>query len=134
MFKGDFDPGTPYGIDDIVIYDNGERAVYILQQEGPVGSPPTDSRYWSRVGQPISECILCIQDVIAQVYPIVESAVVSAMDRFFVDDKTLVLGSSTEGSEKKFAITVDDEGDIEAAEIEEETSADSDDDLNGGES
>lgn len=125
MFKGNYDSGTDYSVGDVVIFDDGERAVYTMQHNAPPGQPPTNSLYWGRVGQPLSECILNMQDALDQIPAVIETvaaeAVAEALGQYFVDDKTLILASSTEDSDKKFAITVDDEGDIGAAEVVEET-------------
>lgn len=124
MYRGVFDPGFSYNVGDVVIFDNGERAVYNLQSPAPEGTPPTDSLYWGRVGQPISDCVLLICDAVEQVEGNLETAEINlyaAIESHFADDKTLVLASSTEDSDKKFAITVYDDGEIDAAEIEEET-------------
>ena len=48
---------------------------------------------------------------------------VGTLKGYFKDAKTLVLASSTAESTKKFAITVDDDGELSATEIVEETPA-----------
>lgn len=48
-------------------------------------------------------------------------ALKDTIDGYFPDDMTLVLASSTAESAKKFAITVDDDGELTATEIVEET-------------
>lgn len=106
--KGAYDAGTTYAIGDVVKYTDG--IIYHLQKTAPAGTAPNDPRYWGQLDQRLGEAVCLMLDAFEMS--------LDALEKYFVDDKTIVLLSSTEESEKQFAITVDDDGEISATEIE----------------
>lgn len=46
MLKGIYAAGTTYDVGDIVEYTDG--AVYLMHQAAPSGTPPTNTRYWTK--------------------------------------------------------------------------------------
>lgn len=106
--KGAYNSGTSYNVGDVVTF-NG--AVYHLQKPADAGTEPVNTLHWGRLDQELAEAVKLIMDASAMAQ--------NELDKFFIDDKTIVLGSSTESSNKRFAITVDDEGELDASEITE---------------
>ena len=115
-FKGTYSGETSYSVGDVVIYD---KTVIILQNPAPAGTPPYDTLYWGTVEKPLAEAVLLMADVLADATSMV-AGVQTQFETAIPDAKTLVLASSTASSDKTFAITVDDAGDLAATEITEE--------------
>ena len=109
--RGNYSGDVTYDIGDVVMYTDGVS--YHLQKPCKAGVPPVDTLYWGRVSQPICEAVKLILDAME-----IESASIPTN----LSEDALVLKSSTASSEKEFIITVDDDGDITATEIEEEES------------
>ena len=145
--KGDYSGLTSYSVGDVVRL--GEF-VYVLRKACAAGTTPTDSLYWERMTQPISDCVEMIMDAIivaedgalvgkvannltttasgkvldarqGKTLKTAVDAVSEEVDLLYPDSKTIVLASSTASSTKKFAITVDDDGELTATEITEGT-------------
>jgi len=141
--KGDYSGLTSYSVGDVVRCDG---AIYVLRKPANAGTTPTDSLYWDRMPQPMADCVELIMDAIqvaedgALTGKVANNLTTTAsgkvldarqgkalkgliddvateVDLVYPDSKTLVLASSTESSTKKFAITVDDEGELTATEI-----------------
>jgi len=110
VYKGEWSAEKTYEVGDAVVYTDG--VVYHLQQPTLKGSTPHDTRCWGRLQAPLAACVLMFHDAISEIK--------EAVDGVIFDSKTLILGSSTEASTKRYAITVDDEDGLAATEIEEE--------------
>jgi hypothetical protein len=108
--KGEWDSGTTYAVGDVVRYTDGVS--YHLQNPCKAGTPPVETRYWSRTSQGVNDMVGLILDAEADD---VKPADVPKN----ISDDAIVLNSSTEGSKKQFLITVDDDGELTATEIEE---------------
>ena len=138
--KGDYSGLTSYSVGDVV--RNADDVIYVLRKPATSGTPPTDSRYWERLAQPLADAVELIMDGVAvakdgaltgkiadNLTTNSATKVLSAkqgkklkdmLDVVNPDSKTLVLLSSTASSTKKFAITVDDDGELTATEVIEE--------------
>lgn len=119
-YCGNYSSGTSYNVGDIVIYTDG--VPYILLKAAPAGTTCHDTMYWNRLQPPLADAIVSMNNAINSMLDTIGSdgAAITALNEIIVDDKTIVLASSTEDSDKKFAITVDDDGDLTATEITEE--------------
>ena len=142
--KGDYSGLTTYDPGDIVRWT--DNTIYILRKPCKSGVPPTDTLYWERMQQPLADAVELMMDSIAvaeggaltgkvanNLTTTASGKVLDArqgkalktliddigteLDLVYPDSKTLVLMSSTASSEKKFAITVDDSGELTATEI-----------------
>lgn len=107
--KGNWDSGTLYAEKDVVMFTDGVS--YHLQHPCPAGTPPVDTRYWSRTSQEINDIVSIAMDAIAMA---------DSNDPTNISENAILLNSSTEKSTKQFLITVDDEGEITATEVEED--------------
>ena len=141
--KGDYNGLTSYSVGDVVRCDG---VIYVLKKPAAAGTTPTDTLYWERMAQPMADCVELIMDAIlvsedgALTGKVANNLTTTAsgkvldarqgktlkgliddvateVDLVYPDSKTLVLASSTESSTKKFAITVDDDGELTATEI-----------------
>lgn len=61
--KGDYVAGTTYNVGDAVKYTDG--LMYHLQHPAKSGTPPTNTRYWGRVDQPLDEAAMLAMDIAA---------------------------------------------------------------------
>ena len=109
--KGAYSSGTTYAVGDVVV--SSENQVYHLQHPAPSGTPLTNTLYWGMIDQDLATAVLFIMDAIGIVNGTIEG--LNIPDNLSED--VLVLKSSTASSEKEFAITVDDDGDLTATEI-----------------
>jgi len=135
--KGNYSDLVSYSVGDVVVWTDG--TVYILHRPCSAGVPPTDTLYWERLDQYLAKAVTLIMGGIS----IAEGGALSGkvannltttasgkvldarqgkalkglIDAVNPDAKTLVLASSTASSTKKFAITVDDDGELTASEI-----------------
>lgn len=145
--KGDYSGLTSYSVGDVVRL---EGVVYNLVRPCAAGTTPTNTLYWERIPQPLADSVELIMDGIgvaidnALIGKVANNLTTTAtgkvldarqgkalkelvngvgaeLDMVYPDSKTLVLASSTEASTKKFAITVDDDGELTATEITEAT-------------
>jgi hypothetical protein len=138
--KGDYSGLTSYSVGDVVRL---EDVIYKLNKPCAAGTSPTNTLYWERMPQPLADCVELIMDAIdvsesgALTGKVANNLTTTAqgkvldarqgkklkdmLDLVNPDSKTLVLDSSTASSTKKFAITVDDDGELTATEIEEAT-------------
>lgn len=133
--KGDYSDLSSYSEDDVVRWPDG--TIYVALKNAPAGIPPTDTRYWERAKQEYQDLIDLILDAFdsgnamslkvannlttSTAGKILDArqgkAIKGLIDGLNPDAKTLVLASSTASSTKKFAITVDDSGELSATEI-----------------
>jgi hypothetical protein len=129
---------------DLVTYDPGDVAVfggvpYILKKPCAAGVPPTVTLYWERLEQYLANAVALIMGGITiaeggaltgkvannltttasgKVLDARQGKALKALiDGISPDEKTLVLSSSTASSTKKFAITVDDDGELSVDEL-----------------
>ncbi len=123
-YTGAYSSETTYEVGDIAIYTDG--IPYWLQKPAPVGTGCYETLYWQRVGSPIAEAIIALHPILQTVSSALSAvsaesaATKNVVDSMLFDSKTLVLASSTASSEKTFAVTVDDDGEVSATEITEE--------------
>ena len=59
---GVYDSSNSYSVGDVVKYTDG--VVYWLQRPAPSGTPPTDTRFWGKVGQNLAEAVDLIIDFV----------------------------------------------------------------------
>lgn len=118
-YKGTFNEDASYDVGDVVVYEDGVAYRKIL----PDASLPHDVRCWERVEQPLQETVLMFHGYLCDNVANLATDI-SALQGVVFDDKTLVLASSTEESVKKFALTVDDSGELDIDEIVEEDEGD----------
>ena len=104
-YKGDWTSEKTYEVGDVVVYSDG--VVYYLQRPALSGSTPHDTKCWNRLQPALAANVLMFHDFL------------SDMGEVVFDSKTLILGSSTEGSAKRYAVTVDDDDGLAATEIED---------------
>lgn len=118
-YKGAYNAGSSYNVGDVVVFT--DNVAYNMVKAAPAGTTCHDTLYWCRLQPPLGDAILTIHGAITSMLSTMASdgEAITALNEILVDDKTIVLASSTEDSTKKFAITVDDDGDISATEIEE---------------
>ena len=61
--KGNYSGDTSYSVGDVVLYTDGVS--YHLQRACPAGTPPVDTRFWSRTSQEINDIVKISMDAIA---------------------------------------------------------------------
>lgn len=135
--KGNYSDLVSYSVGDVVVWTDG--TVYILHHPCAAGVPPTDTLYWERLEQYLAKAVTLIMGGItiaeggALSGKVANNLTTTASGKVLdarqgkalkglIDDlnpntKTIVLASSTASSTKKFAITVDDDGELTATEI-----------------
>lgn len=143
--KGEYSGLTSYSVGDVVRYTDG--IIYALRKPCPSGTPPTNTLFWERLEQikasdilemvfdaiDLSEAGALHGKVANNLTTTASGKILDArqgktlkgliddqaqlFDTLNPDGKTIVLDSSTASSTKKFAITVDDDGELTAAEI-----------------
>lgn len=114
--KGIYSADASYSVEDVVKHTDGE--VYKLHHPATSGTPPTDTRYWGKVGQPTADIVRFVLDALD--IESVNNSEISGSIPSNVSENAIVLNSSTEDSDKQFIITVDDDGELTATEITEE--------------
>ena len=107
--KGNYSGDTLYSVGDVVLFTDGVS--YHLQHPCAAGTSPVNTLYWSRTSQEINDIVSIAMDAIAMA---------DSNDPTNISDNAILLNSSSEGSKKQFLITVDDEGEITATEVEED--------------
>jgi len=142
--KGDYSGLTSYSVGDVVRFT--DDTIYVLRKTCASGTPPTDTLYWERMPQPMADCAELIMDAVvvaedgALTGKVANNLTTTAsgkvldarqgkalkgliddldtdLDKLYPSSKSIVLDSSTASSTKKFAITVDDDGELTATEI-----------------
>lgn len=129
--KGDYNGLTSYSIGDVVGFQD---VFYLMNKTAPAGTPPTDTLYWERLGKMPSIAAKFASDTgltgklvngLSQATPgkALDAKQGKVLKEMILgispDEKTLVLASSTASSTKKFAITVDDSGELSVDDITE---------------
>ena len=132
--KGEWKGNQKYDVGDILRYTDG--VFYHVQKPCAAGTAPVDTRYWGRLNQVAAEAASMIMDMEANDIQLEndlnqstggkkaldahQGKVLKEMIPDNISENSIVLNSSTPDSTKQFLITVDDDGDITATEIEEE--------------
>lgn len=141
-YKGAWVSNVSYSVGDAVRFTDG--FVYHLQKPAKSGTPPVDTLYWGKVDDTLRTVVKFILDAmeieshnnITLANNLTTTAAGKGLDArqgkalkglidgldedlaaLSPDAKTLVLESSTAESTKKFAITVDDDGELTATEV-----------------
>lgn len=119
-YRGTYNDDTTYYEGDVVVYEDG--VPYLMKESAPSGTKCHDTLYWNRLDDPLASVVEMFHNMLDG---LIESATTAAgitqiVDTMLFDSKTIMLQSSSEDSEKVFAITVDDSGDIDATEVETE--------------
>lgn len=113
--KGNYSEGTSYNVGDIVIYDNN---VYIKHREGTAGSPK-DTHCWDLLDQNLGDAVMLMMDAIGLATASAGASAEAALERYFINDQTLILKAGEDDDEKSYAITVDASGDTPELAVEE---------------
>lgn len=132
--KGEWKGNQKYDVGDILRYTDG--VFYHVQKPCAAGTAPVDTRYWGRLNQVAAEAASMIMDMEANDIQLEndlnqstggkkaldahQGKVLKEMIPDNISENSIVLNSSTPDSTKQFLITVDDDGEITATEIEEE--------------
>ena len=122
-YKGAYSDDVSYSVDDVVVFTDG--VPYRLQYAAAAGTKPHDTSKWNRLLGPMAASVVMFHDMFTS---LLSSAADTAstkavVDSMLFDSKTIMLASSTASSEKVFAITVDDDGDVSATEVTDEEDA-----------
>ena len=117
VFKGTYSGETSYSVGDAVIYTDG--VPYHLQAPAVAGTGCYDTRCWERVPSPVAEVFVALNGMLSSMQA-AHASIAEVVNSMLFDEKTIILKSSTESSDKVYAITVDDEDGLEATEITEE--------------
>lgn len=118
-YKGAYSDGASYEVGDVVVFTDGIS--YCLQKPAPVGTGCHNTLYWSRTIEEVADMVSLFHSFFMDLESSTATAaqttgIVNAM---LFDEKTIVLASSTESSDKRYAVTVDDEDGLAATEIED---------------
>ena len=116
-YRGAYDGSTSYSVGDAVVFPDDGIAYYMIKSAA-AGTKPHDLHYWNRVAQPLQEIILMFHGMFSSL-----NETKAAVDKVIFDDKTLVLASSTEDSDKVYTVTIEDGdsgGEMVIAEVEDE--------------
>jgi len=113
--KGTYNADTSYSVGDIVVYDGG---VFYKYKVGPAGSAsPKDTHEWNRLQQPLDEIVLLMMDAIG----LAGEETKNEVEKYFINDQTLILKAGEGEDEKSYAVTVDATGDTPELAVEEVT-------------
>ena len=116
-YKGAYSDSVSYNIGEVVVFTDG--IPYYLQNPAPVGTGCHDTAYWQPLGEEMRDAVIMFHDYLASTLADL-TGTKEVVDSMLFDDKTIILKSSTESSDKVYAITVDDYDGLAATEIEEE--------------
>lgn len=121
-YKGTYSDGTSYEVGDVVVFTDGIS--YCLQKPAPVGTGCHNTIYWSRTIEEVADMVSLFHSFFMDLESSAATAAqtTAIVNAMLFDEKTIVLASSTESSDKRYAVTVDDEEGLAATEIEEEGS------------
>jgi hypothetical protein len=115
-YKGTYSGSEDYSAGDVVVFTDG--IAYDAVQDPPAGTTPHNLLYWHRLDQPYQEIVLMFHNFLGG-----NAEAIADIQKIVFDAKTIVLASSTEDSDKTYAITVDDGdsgGELSIDEIVEE--------------
>ena len=137
--KGNYSDLRSYSSGDVVRWT--DSTIYVALKNAPAGIPPTDTRYWERAKQEYQDLIDLILDAFdsgnamsekvannlttttagkildARQGKVLKTLIDDLVIPDNVNESALILNSSTASSTKKFAITVDDDGELTATEV-----------------
>ena len=122
-YKGAYSEDYEYAAGDVAVYT--DNVPYVMHHAAPAGTDCHNVRYWERVPYPLGDVVMMFHEAftgIGQQESSVNEAI-EALQGVVFDDKTLILGSSTEDSDTRYALTVEDGeagGELVISEIEEE--------------
>ena len=108
-YKGAYDSTASYSVGDVVVYTDG--IPYFLQNPASAGTGCHDTHCWNPLNEEARDMVIMFHDYLNSIAGIVNT--------MLFDEKTIILASSTEDSDKRYAITVDDSDGLEATEIED---------------
>ena len=132
-YRGAYSDGTSYEVGDAVVFTDG--IPYVLQKPAAVGTGCHNTIYWSRAIEEVADMITLFHSFLMglEASAATAAATTAIVDTMLFDEKTLVLASSTEDSDKRYAVTVDDEDGLTATEIVDEDDSE-EEAAEGGES
>jgi len=110
---GNYNDDNSYYAGSVVKYPE-DNVVYYALKDAPAGATPHDGMYWQRMD--VQATLAMMIDTFNAFSDMVEGRFNQYFD---LNGKALILPSSTASSEKRFEITVDDDGDVTATEITE---------------
>ena len=110
---GDWGSENSYSAGSVVKYQD-DGVVYYTPKGAPAGATPHDGMYWQRMD--VQATIAMMIDTFNSFADMMENRFNQYFD---LNGKALILPSSTASSEKRFEITVDDDGELSATEITE---------------
>ena len=113
--KGYYSEYVSYSPGDVVVYDG---VPYYKFQNGIAGSPK-DTNCWNRLNQPLAEAVMLIMDGIGIANDNAAARTQAEIDKFFINDQTLILKAGEGADEKSYAVTVDASGDTPEIAVEE---------------
>lgn len=108
---GNYSADVTYSVGDVVL--DSDKEVYILQNAAPAGSAPKDTLYWGRLNQPLDDVARMVMDGL--------DLAQGEVEKYFLNDQTLLLKTGEGETETTYAITVDDSGDTPELAVEEVT-------------
>ena len=119
-YKGTYADETTYSVGDVVVFTDG--IPYCLQKPAPAGTKCHNTLYWSRATEEVADMVTLFHSFFTGLQESAETAAgtTQLVNEMLFDNKTLILSSITEGSSKRYAVTVDDEDGLAATEIETE--------------
>ena len=115
--KGAYSADVSYSVGDVV--RNADDVIYILQKPAPAGTDPKDTRCWGRLLSPISDAASFAIDAMAIAATNAEAAAAAEVEKYFINDQTLLLKAGEGEDEKTYAVTVDASGDTPELAVEE---------------
>lgn len=110
--KGNWSADGSYNVGDIVVYDG---VVYILQNPAISGETPKSTLCWNRLDQELADCVFLIMDALS----IAQEGAAAEVEKYFLNDQTLLLKTGEGESITTYAIMVDDTGDTPELAVEE---------------
>lgn len=110
---GDYSDNNSYYAGSVVKYSE-DNVVYYALKDVPAGITPHDTAYWQRMD--VQATLAMMIDTFSTFADMMDNRFNQYFD---LNGKALILPSSTASSQKRFEITVDDDGDVTATEITE---------------
>ena len=117
IYKGTYADETTYSVGDVVVFT--DNIPYCLQKPAPAGTKCHNTLYWSRVIEEVADMVSLFHSFFMGLQESAQAAAgtTQLVNEMLFDNKTLILASSTESSQKRYAVTVDDEDGLNAEEI-----------------
>ena len=123
-YMGAYSEDTIYPVGAVVVFSDDNTA-YIKTKTSDAGVYPHDVYYWNRLDQPYQEIVVMFNQMFGSLAANT-AEVASLVESVIFDEKTIILESSSEDSDKVYALTVEDGdsgGELVISEVEEEESA-----------